>query len=77
MIEYDSDNRITYDDGCDSLYIFKAHPQGTVGAVLLYSDSKDGTMVSLDTDEVGTIVGIDIIGVTKLMEKFTLESDRN
>ena len=27
-------------------------------------------MVSIDTDEVNTQVGIEIIGVTKLMEKF-------
>ena len=43
---------------------------------MLYMDD-DGCMVSLDTDEVGTIVGIDIIGVTKLMDKFKLDKDRN
>ena len=76
MIEYTPDNRITYEEECDSLYIWKAEPQGQLGAVLLYKDP-DGCMVSLDTDEVGTIVGIEINGVTKVMEKFKLESKRN
>lgn len=77
MIEYDTDNRVTYDSDCDVMYIYKAQPQGQLGAVLLYNDDSDGTMVSLDTDEVGTIVGIELLGVTKLMEKFALQEDRN
>ena len=76
MIEYNSDNRITYEEECDNLYIWKAHPQGQLGSVLLYKDNK-GNMVSLDTDEVGTIVGIDIIGVSNLMKKFKLSKNRN
>jgi hypothetical protein len=32
-------------------------------------------MVALDTDEVGTIVGIELIGIEKLMKKFS--NDRN
>ena len=47
MIEYTPDKRITYEEECDSLYIWKAEPQGTLGAVLLYRDN-DGCMVSLD-----------------------------
>ena len=76
MIEYNPDKRITYEEETDNMYIWKAPPQGQLGAVLLYKDDK-GNMVSLDTDEVGTIVGVDIIGVTKLMKKFKLEGDRN
>ena len=76
MIEYTPDNRITYEEECDSLYIWKAEPQGDLGAVLLYRDD-DGCMVSLDTDEVGTIVGIEINGVTKVMKKFKLDKGRN
>tara|TARA_R110002050_G_scaffold218567_2_gene354480 strand:+ start:966 stop:1196 length:231 start_codon:yes stop_codon:yes gene_type:complete len=76
MIEYTPDNRITYEEDSDCLYIWKAEPQGQLGAVLLYRDN-DGSMVSLDTDEVGTIVGIEINGVTKVMEKFKLQPDRN
>ena len=77
MIEYDSDNRVSYDETCDAMYIFKAQPQGQIGAVMLYSDDKDGTMVALDTDEVGTIVGIELLGVKKLMKKFLLDEKRN
>lgn len=62
---------ITYDTSCDSMYIHKATPQGVVGTVLLYSDDKDNTMVALDTDEVGTIVGIELVGVKRLMQKFS------
>ena len=76
MIEYTPDKRITYEEDCDSLYIWKAEPQGQLGAVLLYKDN-DGCMVSLDTDEVGTIVGIEINGVTKVMEKFKVDDNRN
>ena len=75
--EYDGDNRITYDEDYDSMYIFKAQPQGKLGAVLLYNNEKDGTMASLDTDEVGTIVGIELIGVKSLMKKFAIDKDRN
>jgi uncharacterized protein YuzE len=77
MIEYDSDNRVSYDKTCDTMYIYKAQPQGQLGAVMLYNDDKDGTMVSLDTDEVGTIVGIELLGVKKLMKKFVLDEKRN
>jgi len=76
MIEYDPDNRITYEEECDSLYVWKAEPQGTVGSVMLYTD-KDRNMVTLDTDEVGTIVGIEIVGVSKIMKKFKLKGNRN
>ena len=38
------------------------------GAVMLYHDGRDKTMVSLDTDEVGTIVGIEINNVSKIMQ---------
>ena len=77
MIKYDSDNRVSYDEACDSMYIYKAQPQGQIGAVMLYSDDTDGTMVALDTDEVGTIVGIELLGVKKLMRKFLLDEKRN
>ncbi len=69
MIEYDPENRISYEEDTDTLYIWKAPPQGHLGAVMLYRDS-DHCLVSLDTDEVGTIVGIEINNVSKLMEKF-------
>tara|TARA_R100000005_G_scaffold96527_1_gene84197 strand:+ start:2554 stop:2811 length:258 start_codon:yes stop_codon:yes gene_type:complete len=67
--EYDFNNRISYDEESDSMYIYVAPPQGQVGAVMVYSDEK-GNMVSIDTDEVNTQVGIEIIGVSSLMEKF-------
>lgn len=67
--EYDFDNRITYDKSCDAMYIYVAPPQGQVGAVTVYND-KDGCMVSIDTDEVNTQVGIEIIGLKKLIKKF-------
>ena len=70
--EYDFDNRISYDEDSDSMYIYVAPPQGQVGAVMVYSDKK-GNMVSIDTDEVNTQVGIEIIGVSNLMEKFNLK----
>ena len=77
MIKYDSDNRVSYDESCDAMYIYKAQPQGQIGAVMLYTDNKDGTMVTLDTDEVGTIIGIELLGVKKLMKKFSLDEKRN
>ena len=67
--EYDFDNRISYDEESDSMYIYVAPPQGQVGTVMVYSD-KQHNMVSIDTDEVNTQVGIDIVGVKRLMEKF-------
>ncbi len=69
--EYDFDNRISYDEDSDSMYIYVAPPQGQVGSVIVYSDM-DLNMVSIDTDEVNTQVGIEIIGVSKLMDKFNL-----
>ena len=71
--EYDFDNRISYDEDSDSMYIYVAPPQGQVGAVMVYSDKK-GNMVSIDTDEVNTQVGIEIIGVSKLIDKFNLKN---
>ena len=71
--EYDFDNRITYDEETDSIYIYVAPPQGQVGSVLVYSD-KQKNMVAIDTDEVNTQVGIEIIGVSKLMDKFNLKN---
>jgi len=68
--EYDFDNRITYDKDADSMYIYVAPPQGQVGAVLVYEDGTN--MVTIDTDEVNTQVGIEIIGVSKLMKKFNI-----
>ena len=69
--EYDFDNRITYDEGSDSMYVYIAPPQGQIGSVMVYSD-KEGSMVSIDTDEVNTQVGVEIIGVRRLMKKFNL-----
>tara|TARA_Y100000004_G_C8897190_1_gene404700 strand:- start:56 stop:322 length:267 start_codon:yes stop_codon:yes gene_type:complete len=71
--EYDFDNRISYDEETDSIYIYVAPPQGQVGSVLVYSD-KQKNMVSIDTDELNTQVGIEIIGVSKLMDKFNLKN---
>ena len=71
--EYDFDNRITYDEETDSIYIYVAPPQGQVGSVLVYSD-KQKNMVAIDTDEVNTQVGIEIIGVSRLMDKFNLKN---
>ena len=70
--EYDFDNRISYDESSDSMYIYVAPPQGQVGSVMVYSD-KQRNMIAIDTDEVNTQVGIEIIGVKKLMEKFKSE----
>jgi len=71
VIEYNDKNRISYNEADDTMYIWKAPCQGRLGCVLLYKDDRDHSMVSLDTDEVGTIVGIELIGVQKLMKKFT------
>ena len=70
--EYDFDNRISYDEETDSMYIYVAPPQGQVGAVMVYNE--DGCMVSIDTDEVNTQVGIEIVGVSRLMDKFNLNN---
>ena len=70
--QYDFDNRISYDESSDSMYIYVAPPQGQVGSVMVYCD-KERNMISIDTDEVNTQVGIEIIGVSKLMEKFKSE----
>lgn len=68
-ITYDFNNRISYDEESDSMYIYVAPPQGQVGTVMVYTD-KERNMVSIDTDEVNTQVGIEIIGVSRLMKKF-------
>ena len=73
-LEYDFDNRVSYDEDSDSMYIYVAPPQGQVGAVMVYTD-KERNMISIDADEVNTQVGIEIIGVTKLMRKFNLNKN--
>ena len=73
-LEYDFANRVSYDEDRDSMYIYVAPPQGQVGAVMVYTD-KERNMISIDTDEVNTQVGIEIIGVTKLMRKFNLNKN--
>ena len=73
-LEYEFDNRVSYDEDSDSMYIYVAPPQGQVGAVMVYTD-KERNMISIDTDEVNTQVGIEIIGVTKLMRKFNLNKN--
>ena len=70
---YDFDNRISYDEDSDSMSVYVAPPQGEVGAVMVYHE--DGCMVSIDTDEVNTQVGIEIIGVSRLMDKFNLKNN--
>ncbi len=70
--EYDFDNRISYEEDSDSMYIYVAPPQGKVGCVQVYNEN--GCMVSIDTDEVNTQVDIEIIGVSKLMDKFNSKS---
>ena len=70
---YDFDNRISYDEDSDSMYVYVAPQQGEVGAVMVYHE--DGCMVSIDTDEVNTQVGIEIIGVSRLMDKFNLKNN--
>ena len=73
--EYDFDNRISYDEDSDSMYIYVAPPQGQVGSVLVYQDEVN--LVTIDTDEVNTQVGIEIIGVSKLMKKFSISKIEN
>ena len=73
--EYDFDNRITYDEETDSMYVYVAPPQGQVGSVLVYQDGRN--MVTIDTDEVNTQVGIEIVGVSKLMKKFNINKIKN
>ena len=73
--EYDFDNRITYDEDSDSMYIYVAPPQGEVGSVLVYQDEVN--LVTIDTDEVNTQVGIEIVGVSRLMKKFNLNKIEN
>ncbi len=70
--EYDFDNRISYDESSDSMYIYVAPPQGQVGSVMVYHD-KQRNMIAIDTDEMNTQVGIEIIGLSRLMEKFKSE----
>ena len=74
--EYDFDNRITYDEDSDSMYIYVAPPQGQVGSVMVYTD-KQRNMVTIDTDEVNTQVGIEIVGIKRLMKKFNLNKITN
>jgi uncharacterized protein YuzE len=71
--EYDFDNRISYDEETDTMYIYVAPPQGQVGAVMVYTDKK-GDMVAIDTDEVNTQVGVEIIGVSRLMKKYAIKN---
>jgi uncharacterized protein YuzE len=73
LLSYDADNRVSYDESTDSMYIFVAPPQGQLGAVFVYKDKEN--MVSIDTDEVNTQVGIEIIGVSRLMEKFKVKNN--
>jgi len=75
LTEYNDENRITYSEEDDTLYVWKAPCQGQLGAVMLYHDGRDKTMVSLDTDEVGTIVGIEINNVSKIMQKFNTRNN--
>ena len=69
-ISYDFNNRVSYDEESDSMYIYVAPPQGQVGTVLVYNDGRN--MVTIDTDEVNTQVGIEIVGLTNLMRKLNL-----
>ena len=73
--EYNDENRITYDEKQDTLDIWKAPCQGQLGSVLLYHSAKDKSMVSLDTDEVGTIVGIEINNLSKIVDKFNIKNN--
>ena len=57
------------------MYIYVAPPQGQVGTVLVYEDGKN--MVTIDTDEVNTQVGIEIVGLSKLMRKFNVNKIEN
>jgi uncharacterized protein YuzE len=74
--EYDFDNRISYDEDSDSMYIYVAPPQGQVGSLMVYTD-KQRNMITIDTDEVNTQVGIEIVGVSRLMSKFNLNKIKN
>lgn len=74
-LEYDFDNRVTYDEDADSMYIYVAPPQGIVGTVMVYTD-KENSMISIDTDEVNTQVGVEILGVTRLMKKFNTKNEK-
>ena len=73
-LEYDFDNRVSYDEDTDSMYLYVAPPQGTVGTVMVYNDGE--SMVTIDTDEVNTQVGIEILGVTRLMKKFNTKNEK-
>ena len=73
--EYDFNNRITYDEEADAMYIYVAPPQGEVGTVLVYEDGTN--MVTIDTDEVNTQVGIEIVGAKRLMKKFNINNIKN
>ena len=68
-LEYDFDNRVSYNEETDSMYIYVAPPQGKVGSVMVYTDGQR-SMITIDTDEVNTQVGIEIIGIKRLMKKF-------
>ena len=57
------------------MYIYVAPPQGQVGSVLVYQDELN--LVTIDTDEVNTQVGIEIVGVSKLMKKFNINKIKN
>ena len=70
---YDFDNRITYDEEADAMYIYVAPPQGEVGTVSVYDDGSN--MVTIDTDEINTQVGIEILGVSELMKKFNFKNN--
>ena len=72
---YDFDNRITYDEEADAMYIYVAPPQGQVGTVPVYDDGSN--MVTIDTDEINTQVGIEILGVSELMKKFNFNNIKN
>ena len=56
------------------MYFYVAPPQGTVGTVMVYNDGE--SMVTIDTDEVNTQVGIEILGVTRLMKKFNTKNEK-
>ena len=72
---YDFNNRITYDEEADAMYIYVAPPQGEGGTVLVYEDGAN--MVTIDTDEVNTQVGIEILGLSELMKKFGSNNIKN
>ena len=72
---YDFDNRVSYDEETDSMYIYVAPPQGQVGSVLVYEDGIN--LVAIDTDEVNTQVGIEIVGVERLIKKFNTNKVKN